>query len=247
MTDSFEQQLKGAAKLLSGASQIMVLTGAGVSKESGIPTFRDAITGLWSQVDPQQLATQEGFLADPSMVWRWYDYRRKLVMEAKPNAGHYAIAELSKKRTTTVVTQNVDGLHQRAGSEQVIELHGNIMKFICFDRRHTMDDVPLGLDAPPSCQTCGSLCRPAVVWFGEQLPANALATATDLAASVGAMIVTGTSGLVQPAASLPFVARRQGVPVIEINPDSTPLSDNADIFLRGPSGKVMPQLVSLIQ
>ena len=238
--------LKDAAAILNQASEIMVLTGAGVSKESGIPTFRDALTGLWAKFDPERLATPEGFLADPPLVWQWYDYRRKMVLDVQPNPGHYALAELGKKKKTTVVTQNVDGLHQKAGSTPVVELHGNIMEFFCFDRRHPAGDVPFGLQAPPKCQKCGSLLRPAVVWFGEQLPPDAISQASELATTAGAMIVVGTSGLVQPAASLPFTARHHGVPVIEVNPEATPISNIADVFVKGPSGKVLPELVSLV-
>jgi NAD-dependent deacetylase len=236
-----------AAQLLAGVSSILVLTGAGVSKESGIPTFRDAMEGLWAKFDPQKLATPEGFLEDPKLVWQWYDFRRKAVMAAKPNPGHHAIAELALKKPTTVVTQNVDGLHQKAGSQPVIELHGNIMKFICFDHRHPIENVEFGLDAPPHCDQCGSPARPAVVWFGEQLPVDVLTSATTLAKTVGAVIVVGTSGLVQPAASLPFYAYQRGIPIIEVNPDPTPITDIATFFLAGPSGQILPKLVSLVE
>jgi NAD-dependent deacetylase len=233
-----------AIDALRAAKSVSVLTGAGISKESGIPTFREAQTGLWSKYDPHKLATPEGFLNDPPLVWTWYDYRRKLVTEAQPNAGHVALSELQHIKPTTVVTQNVDGLHARAGSKDIIELHGSILKFFCLDKRHPADNVPPGLDAPPTCTICGAMLRPAVVWFGEALPPQALQKASDRMQSSDLVLVVGTSGLVHPAAGLPYLAKRSGAKVIEINPDRTPITDIADIFLDGPSGAVLPALLA---
>lgn len=239
-----QSKLEQAAHLLSIAQRVTVLTGAGVSKESGIPTFREAQTGLWAKYDPEKLATPEGFLNDPSLVWKWYDYRRQLVLKAQPNAGHIALVHLQDIVPLRVVTQNVDGLHERAGSKDVIELHGNLLRYFCFDRRHPAKrDIPFGLDAPPTCEVCGSLLRPGVVWFGEALPPDAMNAAVASIRNSDLVMVIGTSGLVQPAASLPYIATECGAKVIEVNPDSTPVGDIADIFLRGPSGTVLPALV----
>jgi NAD-dependent deacetylase len=240
------RSIEQAAAEIAKARQIAVLTGAGVSKESGIPTFRDAMTGLWAQYEPEKLATPEGFKKDPPLVWQWYDYRRGMVAKVEPNAGHYAIARLAEIKPVVVVTQNVDGLHARAGSKDVIELHGNISTFFCFDEHHPANDVPLGLKEPPLCH-CGSPLRPGVVWFGEMLPEDALERATALMRQSDVVMVVGTSGIVQPAASLPLVARRAGAKIIEINPEPTPIGDLADIFLCGPSGKVLPMVLDRLQ
>lgn len=239
-------ELVRAADIVRSAKHIAVLTGAGVSKESGIPTFRDAMTGLWESYDPQKLATPEGFLNDPPLVWQWYDYRRGLVKQAQPNPGHHALADLAKKKTVSVITQNVDSLHQKAGSENVLELHGNITRFICFEQHHPIENVPAGLKEPPPCPKCKSPARPAVVWFGEALPPGVLEAAANIASECDVMLVVGTSGLVHPAASLPFTAKHRGATVIEVNPDETPITDLADVFLQVPSGKILPQLVERV-
>jgi NAD-dependent deacetylase len=239
-----QEKLQEAIALLRAAKKVTALTGAGVSKESGIPTFREAQTGLWAKYDPEKLATPEGFRKDPSLVWTWYDYRRNLVSQARPNNGHIALVDLQDILPVTVVTQNVDGLHARAGSKDIIELHGNILKFFCFDHRHPADNVPSGLNAPPACTICGAMIRPGVVWFGEALPPGALEQAAASVESSDIVLVIGTSGLVHPAAGLPYLARRAGAKVIEINPDTTPITDIADIFLGGPSGTVVPALVA---
>jgi len=238
--------LQQVASHIKDCKRLVVMTGAGVSKESGIPTFRDKLTGLWEGYDPTQLATPQGFLKDPPLVWKWYDWRRKIVSEALPNAGHLAIAQLEEMIPTTVVTQNVDRLHHRAGSKNVLELHGNIVTFRCFERGHQAHgEVEAGLEAPPLCQ-CGSLLRPNVVWFGENLQPGVLADANKAAEECDLMLVIGTSALVQPAASLPYIALDSGAKVVEINPNETPLSDDASVFLSGASGEVMPQLVSIL-
>ncbi|HYF59549.1 MAG TPA: NAD-dependent deacylase [Burkholderiaceae bacterium] len=238
--------LERARALLDGAAHLVVFTGAGVSKESGIPTFRDAMEGLWARFDPMRLATEEGFRADPPLVWRWYAERRERVGEAAPNAAHLAIARAARDgRRVSVVTQNVDGLHQRAGSDGVIELHGSIVRARCLEGCGT--EPPAGWEAdprvPPRCAGCGAPLRPAVVWFGEMLPAGAFERAEALAASCDAMLVVGTSGLVQPAASLPWTAARGGRPVIVVDPHPTELDALATVSLRGAAAEVVPALL----
>lgn len=233
-------------------SRCAVLTGAGISKESGIPTFRDRdkMTGLWEKYDPSELATPGGFTRNPALVWQWYDYRRKLVAAARPNAGHLALVELEKYcRRLSVITQNVDRLHLQAGTEKLLELHGNILTFRCFNRGHQAEDVPMGLSEPPACHhdNCRSLLRPNVVWFGESLPPDILSHAAREAASCEVFLVIGTSGLVQPAASLPFTAARAGAKLVEINPDETPLTEQVDVFLKGTAGKILPALIAQLK
>jgi NAD-dependent deacetylase len=237
-----------AAELLSNAKKLVILTGAGVSKESGIPTFRDAQTGLWEKYDAQTLASPDGFRRDPSLVWSWYDMRRAKLLEVKPNPGHYAMARLQELIPDTVLlTQNVDGLHALAGAQNPVELHGNITRFCCLDKKHPATcEIPLGLKEPPQCD-CGSLMRPAVVWFGEALDPQVLSLAFSVSGACDVMLVAGTSGLVHPAAALPFEAISNGASVIEVNPDETPLSESADVFIKQPSGVAIPEIVRLIE
>jgi NAD-dependent deacetylase len=228
---------------LRGARAVAVLAGSGVSAESGVPTFRDAQTGLWAHYDPADLATPEAFERDPGLVWEWYEWRRKLVREAAPNPGHLALALLERRVSRfTLITQNVDGLHQRAGSGGVIELHGNITRTKCSVEDALVEDYAPE-SAPPVCPNCGAPLRPDVVWFGETLPADALRAASEVASSCGLFFSVGTSGLVQPAASLPFEALRSGATVVEVNPDETPLTRIADYALRGKAGEVLPALI----
>lgn len=226
---------------------IAVLTGAGVSSESGVPTFRDKLTGLWEGYDPAKLASPQGFVANPALVWQWYDWRRGIVEAASPNAGHLALARLEQlSQRFTLITQNVDRLHHRAGSKNIIELHGSILNYSCFSKRHPANFVARGLTEPPLCH-CGSPMRPDVVWFGESLPASAMPLATAAVRSSSVLMVVGTSGLVQPAASLPYIALEAGVKVVEINPVRTPISDHVEVFIEGPSGGVLPHMVSLVE
>ncbi len=239
-------QLMPVVDKLRSSKKVVVLSGAGISKESGIPTFRDAQTGMWANYDPQKLATVSGFLSDPPLVWQWYDMRREIVGKTQPNAGHLALVQLeSVIPSVVIVTQNIDGLHARAGSSDIIELHGNILRFKCFGTGHLHTDVPYGLKEPPHCQ-CGSMLRPDVVWFGENLPELALQRAFLETAAADVVLVVGTSGLVQPAASLPFHGKRSGACVVEVNPEETPLTDIADFFLQGPSGEILPQLIQAL-
>jgi NAD-dependent deacetylase len=232
---------------LRDARRIVVLTGAGVSAESGVPTFRDAQTGLWAQYDPAQLATPEAFRSDPELVWGWYLWRRELTRKAAPNPGHEALARLQDLVDELVlVTQNVDGLHARAGSRDVIELHGNIMRTVCF-RCGVESGGEVDLDSGvPECVACGGPLRPDVVWFGEALPMDALTRAAEAARTSQLFLSVGTSSLVYPAAGLPYEALTAGVPVVEINPAPTALSGRATWTLRGPSGTVLPSLVAAL-
>ncbi|MCC7162786.1 MAG: NAD-dependent deacylase [Anaerolineae bacterium] len=233
---------------LRGAKSVVVLTGAGVSAESGVPTFRDAQTGLWAKFDPQELATREAFERNPKMVWEWYAYRRELTARAEPNAGHYALAELEGRASNfTLVTQNIDGLHQRAGSRNMLELHGNIHRNKCFQEDVRISRWIDSGEEPPRCPRCNSYLRPDVVWFGEMLPPVELDEAFRAAVECDVFLSIGTSGVVEPAASLPFIALQKGAIVIEVNPDATPLSNAATFRLAGPSGLVMPKLVEAVR
>ncbi|HRQ40660.1 MAG TPA: NAD-dependent deacylase [Chloroflexota bacterium] len=230
-------------QLLQKARRVVVLTGAGISAESGIPTFRQAQTGLWAQYDPEELATRAAFRRNPRLVWRWYAWRRQLVQQAAPNPGHLALVEWERRTPAfTLITQNVDGLHQRAGSQNVIELHGNLLRVKCFDHDHaapTWEEEEI----PPRCGQCGSYLRPDVVWFGENLPAVALHTAVTTARGADIFLSIGTSSLVQPAASLPLEAKSRRIPIVEINPQATPLTSAFDFVLAGPAGEVLPSLL----
>lgn len=241
------EHLQIAADLLSKANTIAVLSGAGISKESGIPTFRDALTGYWENYEPEKLATPEGFLSDPPLVWRWYAERRRKLEEVQPNPGHYALAALEKIKSVTIITQNIDGLHRLAGSTKVIELHGNLKHYKCFDceKPTTIALEALG-EEPPFCQYCSGMIRPDVVWFGEMLPGGEMWEAKRAAQRCAVMLVVGTSGLVYPAAGLPALAKEFGAKLIEVNPDETEISYQMDIVLRGASGVVLPQIIALM-
>lgn len=230
--------------LLREAQRVVVLTGAGISAESGVPTFRQAQTGLWAQYDPQELATPQAFRRNPRLVWEWYSWRRQLVGAAEPNAGHLALAEMEKRVPEfTLVTQNVDSLHHRAGSQNVIELHGNISRNKCFDEGTIVTAWPETGEVPPRCPRCQGLLRPDVVWFGEQLPNEALGRAFAAARNCDVFFSVGTSALVQPAASLPLEAAESGAVTVEINPQPTPISAFMDFVLSGPAGEILPALV----
>ena len=225
------------------AARVVALTGSGISAESGVPTFRDAQTGLWERYDPLELATPEAFARDPRLVWEWYEWRRGLVANAEPNPGHEALAELERRIAGfALVTQNVDGLHQRAGSRRVIELHGNIMRSRCSEEGVVVREHE-GEETPPHCPRCGEFLRPDVVWFGEMLPFGALEEASEAARRCDLFLSIGTSNLVYPAAALPYEALANGATLVEINPTQTPLSANADFKLRGPAGEVLPDLL----
>lgn len=229
------------------AQSIAVLTGAGISAESGVPTFRDAQSGLWADFKPEDLATPEAFLRNPKMVWDWYAWRRQRVLSVQPNAGHTALVEIGKRVSRfTLITQNVDGLHQRAGSRDVLELHGNITRVKCFQEDTLVEKWEEIGDGPPRCARCGSWLRPDVVWFGEMLPPGVLEAAEDAARSCDVFLNVGTSTLVYPAAELPFTALSAGATVIEINPEETPLTSQASFSLRGTAASVLPALVEAL-
>jgi NAD-dependent deacetylase len=233
------------------SQKIAVLTGAGFSAESGIPTFREAQTGLWAQYNPEELATPQAFQADPDLVWRWYQWRREIIQKSEPNPGHHALVTIAARleasgKTFWLITQNVDGLHQRAGNKRVVELHGNIHRSKCFDCGFPGDENSSADQELPRCQECNGLLRPDVVWFGEGLPLQALDKAWNAAQNCDLFFSIGTSALVQPAASLPAVALQNGSEVIEINPDITQLSNLATYHLQGASGKVLPEIVKAV-
>jgi NAD-dependent deacetylase len=243
--------LREAARRLAAARLLVVFTGAGISKESGISTFRDKEEGLWARYDPMQLATLEGYLSDPPLVWDWYEHRFGIVADAEPNPGHRAIAELETLLPqVVVVTQNIDGLHQRGGSTDVVELHGSMHRYRCLSGRHagfTRADFAGRPEKPPRCPQCGDLLRPEVVWFGETLPESEISRAFLLGQTCDAMLVVGTSGVVQPAASVPLLAARAGAAVIDVNPDYDELAVIATIFLLGPGGELLPRLVAAVR
>ncbi len=235
---------EGLISALRDAERVVALTGSGISAESGVPTFREAQTGLWERYDPQELATPDAFARDPRLVWEWYEWRRNLVAEAEPNPGHRALAELERRTPGfTLVTQNVDGLHERAGSRNVIELHGNILRSKCSLEDEVVKPEAHDDSVPPRCPLCGAFLRPDVVWFGEMLPTGALESASEAARGCDLFFSVGTSGLVYPAAALPYEAMKNGAALVEINPSETPLSRHADYSLRQPAGEVLPTLV----
>ena len=236
-------ELDRARSWIRNANSIAVLTGAGISAESGVPTFRDH-GGLWKNFRFEQLATPEAFARDPKLVWDWYNWRREIISKSQPNAGHKALVELEgQKSEFTLITQNVDGLHDLAGSTNVLKLHGDIWLVRCtecgaewVDRSSTLPQLP------PRCY-CGALARPGVVWFGEASPRMVLKNAEDAVKSSEIMFVVGTSAVVYPAASLIPLAKAHGRTVIEVNPDETPYSDEADCCLHGPAGEILPRLL----
>ena len=234
---------RGLISALRGSTRTVVLSGSGISAESGVPTFREAQTGLWARFDPQELATPEAFERNPGLVWDWYAWRRKLVAEARPNPGHLAISGMQElSPDLTLVTQNVDGLHQRAGSREVIELHGNIRRTKCSLEGIEVEEYD-DTESPPLCPSCSAPLRPDVVWFGEMLPPVALESASEASRGSDVFLSVGTSSLVYPAAALPFAALEDGATLVEVNPGETPLTSRVDYVLRGPAGDVLLRLI----
>lgn len=229
------------------AQSIMILTGAGVSKESGLETFRD-VGGFWKQYNPMELASPQGFANNPKLVWQWYLARREKALSVMPNSGHYAINEMETLFPSfALFTQNVDRLHHRAGSKRVYELHGTIMEAHCNDCGLVyLDDIDVEIKLP-LCHVCGGRIRPSVVWFGEQLPSEILENAIDWAKSVDLFFTIGTSSEVYPAAQLPLLAKDSGAYVVEINPNPTSFTQYADISFQYPSGEILPKIVELIK
>ncbi len=239
--------LEQVAEIIRHAQRGVVLTGAGMSAESGVPTFRGN-EGLWAKFRPEDLATMDAFIANSKLVWEWYNWRRDLIRQVKPNPGHYALAELARWIPDfTLVTQNVDGLHRLAGSERVLEIHGNILKNKCVacDRAIELDD-DIDPKQIPACPHCGGKIRPDVVWFGEMLPEETIQEAFEAAERADIFLSVGTSALVHPAATLPVVAKRHGAILVEINPDETPLTGLADYYFPAKSGELLPDLVEML-
>ncbi|ACV05645.1 NAD-dependent deacylase [Kytococcus sedentarius] len=240
--------------LARSARRVLVLTGAGASAESGVPTFRDAATGLWARFDPMELATPEAWAADPAQCWAWYAWRAHLVRGAEPNAGHRAIAAWQQHEGVDlrVSTQNVDGLHERSGAEVLAHVHGDLFALRCArcgaasDAEYPPVPEPVERLEPPVCGRCGGLVRPGVVWFGEMLPAGALEATVTAAEWAEMVVVVGTSGMVYPAAAVPGIAREAGVPVVEVNPAGSSLPDGADHVIEAPAGQALPALVAAL-
>lgn len=233
-------------KLLS-ADVVSALTGAGVSAESGVPTFRDP-GGIWEKFRPEQLANFETFMDDPDFVWSWYQHRREIMREVKPNPGHYALSEMEKVFPEfNLITQNIDNLHQRAGSKRVTELHGNIERNYCIKCRTYAGDIDIKEKSVLKCKECGGLIRPDVVWFGEMLPPDALRFAEECAINSDVFFSIGTSAEVYPAAMLPMIAKQAGAYVVEINIKLTALSYDTDEVLNGKSGEILNELISVIK
>ena len=229
---------------LKQASSVVALTGAGVSAESGVPTFRGK-NGLWKQYRAEDLATPQAFARDPKLIWEWYDWRRGLLAEARPNPGHVALAEIEKLVPKfTLITQNVDDLHEQAGSSNVLHVHGSIWLVRCLDCGREAPDKRWPMpELPPKCE-CGGVLRPGVVWFGEALPTRVWIDAEAAARSADLFLVVGTSALVYPAAGLAQIAKRAGARIVEVNIAETALSGAIDEFLQGPSGELLPQLIA---
>jgi NAD-dependent deacetylase len=234
--------------VLARADRVVAFTGAGISAESGVPTFRGE-DGIWKKMRPEELASMEGFLANPALVSEWYRHRRTIIRSVQPNAGHRALVEMEKLFPHfTVVTQNIDNLHRRAGSSIVVELHGNIERNYCMQCGTQYGEAALPLpEGVPSCTRCGGLIRPDVVWFGEMLPEDAWEEAARACEAADLLIAIGTSGVVYPAASLPFAGRHAGAFLLEINPEPTPLTPSVDECLPGPAGTVLPLLAGRVR
>lgn len=241
-----------AASLLAGARRIVVVTGAGVSAESGVPTFRDAHSGVWARHDLEQLATPEAFERHPAMVTRWYDERRREVLRCLPNAAHEALAEWQRLvegagGLFALLTQNVDRLHHRAGSTDVVELHGSLVAWRCTTTGREREDLPLPLPLYPMPSEAGGLYRPGIVWFGENLPQRALRRSFTALASCDAVLSVGTSAQVYPAAGFVEMAQSGGAVSIEINLEPTPISESVDLSILAKAGDVLPRLVRMLR
>ena len=244
------QNLQRVRAWVQAAQRLVVFSGAGVSAESGVPTFRAQHTGYWAQFDPQEMASEPGFRAHPQRVWQWYQYRRDLVAQVQPNAAHRALADYAQRHPgqLSLITQNVDGLHQRAGSPDVICLHGDLMRNQWLDAVCPACDVDGAVAAggqPPRCAACGNMLRPGVVWLGEHLPADALAQAEAAVQACDLMLVVGTSGVVYPAAVLVFQAHQRGATIVIINPEATELDMLAQERLQAPAAQVLPAILAL--
>jgi len=238
MFDTVAQKLKGSKK-------IVFVTGAGISQESGIPTFRGK-DGYWRKYDPMKLASIDAFYDDPKLVWEWYDDRRKNILDVKPNEGHFAISQMEEFKDIVVLTQNIDGLHQRSGSTNVLELHGSIIRIKC-TVCDFIDNITENFESlPPKCK-CGSMLRPDVVWFGEPLPQNIWQSAIKEASICDVMIIVGTSLVVSPANTLPVYAKQNGAILIEVNPEKTVMSNDMTLSIQATSVGVLPKMLSIFK
>jgi len=238
MFDTVAQKLKGSKK-------IVFVTGAGISQESGIPTFRGK-DGYWRRYDPMKLASIDAFYDDPKLVWEWYEDRRKNILDVKPNEGHFAISQMEEFKDVVVLTQNIDGLHQRSGSTNVLELHGSIIRIKCTVCDFT-DNITENFESlPPKCK-CGSMLRPDVVWFGEPLPQNIWQSAIKEASICDVMIIVGTSLVVSPANTLPVYAKQNGAILIEVNPEKTVMSNDMTLSIQATSVGVLPKMLSIFK
>jgi NAD-dependent deacetylase len=235
-----------AANKLKAASRVLVLTGAGISQESGVPTFRGA-DGLWKHYRAEELATPRAFDKDPVLVWRWYDWRRSVIAPLRPNPAHYALVDLEQSiETFTLVTQNVDGLHRLAGSSNPIEIHGTLWRVKCTQCGERTWNRQVPITIPPYCEACGGLLRPDVVWFGEALDYATLTNVYQRLENTDVMLIIGTSGVVQPVASFGMVAKQSGAFVVEINRSKTSRSSFFHVSLEGKAGELLPTLVSAV-
>ncbi len=231
---------------LKTAKSLLFFTGAGISAESGIPTFRGD-EGLWKKFKPEELANFNAFISNPDMVWEWYQYRRKIINEAKPNAGHFAIKELENFYDVDVVTQNVDNLHGRAGSKNIYELHGNIERNYCIDCK-TFYNGNFDFESKvPKCKNCGGLIRPDVVWFGEALPSEAFIKADKKAEQCDICFIVGTSAIVYPAAYIPITAKKNGAYLVEINIQPTEITNQVDYSIVGKAGEILPEILNKVK
>lgn len=238
MFDTVAQKLKDSRK-------IVFVTGAGISQESGIPTFRGK-DGYWRKYDPMKLASIDAFYDDPKLVWEWYEDRRKNILSVKPNEGHFAISQMEEFKDVVILTQNIDGLHQRSGSTNVLELHGSIIRIKC-TVCDFIDNIPENFELlPPKCK-CGSMLRPDVVWFGEPLPQNIWQSAIKEASVCDVMVIVGTSLVVSPANTLPVYAKQNGAILIEVNPEKTVMSNDMDLSIQATSAEVLPKILSIFK
>ena len=238
MFDTVAQKLKDSRK-------IVFVTGAGISQESGIPTFRGK-DGYWRKYDPMKLASIDAFYDDPKLVWEWYDDRRKNILDVKPNEGHFAISQMEEFKDVVILTQNIDGLHQRSGSTNVLELHGSIIRIKC-TVCDFIDNITENFESlPPKCK-CGSMLRPDVVWFGEPLPQNIWQSAIKEASICDVMIIVGTSLVVSPANTLPIYAKQNGAILIEVNPEKTVMSNDMTLSIQATSVGVLPKMLSIFK
>lgn len=238
------EEIKLCSNKIKISQNIVVLTGAGISAESGIPTFRGE-NGLWKNYRAEDLATPSAFMRNPQLVWEWYCWRRRIIKKAGPNAGHIALKEMEEilRERFFLITQNVDGLHRKAGNENVIEFHGNIWVTVCSQCGKTRWDETENYSEVPRCEACGGFERPGVVWFGEPIPERVLQASFEKARNCDVFMVIGTSGIVQPAASLASIAKSAGAFIVEINIERTPLSPLVDLNLKGRAGEILPAIV----